>query len=102
MLWKPTMTNPTPQRSLGSRVKMMLGHTWLMLIALGCIAIGIGAIVYRVSTEPLWLQIAVGPEGSEDVKIVQALASQLGRDSASLRLKVNVTGGTEESAAAIE
>jgi TRAP-type uncharacterized transport system substrate-binding protein len=102
MLWKPTMTNPTPRRSLGSRLKMMLGHTWLMLIALGCIAIGIGAIVYRVSTEPLWLQIAVGPEGSEDVKIVQALASQLGRDSASLRLKVNVTGGTEESAAAIE
>ena len=52
---------------------------------------GVTAVVYRIANAPLTLQIAVGPENSDDVKVVQALASQLGRDFASVRLKPVIT-----------
>jgi TRAP-type uncharacterized transport system substrate-binding protein len=102
MLWKPTKADRSAPHPAGSRLKMMLGHTWLMVIALACIGLGIGAIVYRIANAPLTLQIAVGPKDSDDVKVVQAIASQLGRDFASVRLKVITTSGTEASAAALD
>ena len=96
------MSDRPISRPAGSRLKMMLGNTWLMVIALGCIALGVTAVSYKIANAPLVLQIAVGPENSDDVKVVQAIASQLGRDFASVRLKVITTSGTEASAALLD
>jgi TRAP-type uncharacterized transport system substrate-binding protein len=92
---------PLPRRA-PSRLKIMMSHTWLMLIAAGLACVGVGVIAYWIATQPLTLKIAVGPEGSEDLRIVQAIAAQLGRDRSSVLLSPVITGGSEDSAAAVE
>jgi TRAP-type uncharacterized transport system substrate-binding protein len=84
---------------LSSRLRMMLGHTWLLLTAAALVCLGVAAIAYMIANQPLTLTIAVGPESSEDVRIVRALSAQLGRDRSSIQLKPIITTGTEESAA---
>jgi TRAP-type uncharacterized transport system substrate-binding protein len=64
---------------------------------------GVIGIVYYFLSQPVHLKIAVGPTNSEDVRVVQAIAQQLARDHAKVRLKVLVKeGGTREARAAID
>ena len=69
----------------------------------------VGGLVFAValigllffSWRPATLRIAVGPPGSEDVKVVQEIAQAFARERHYVRLRVMVTAGAEESAAAI-
>jgi TRAP transporter TAXI family solute receptor len=53
------------------------------------------------SWRPATLRIAVGPPGSQDVKVIQEVAQAFTRERHYVRLKVQVTEGASESAAAI-
>jgi TRAP transporter TAXI family solute receptor len=75
--------------------------TFIVLVA--------GALVFAValigllffSWRPATLSIAVGPPGSEDVKVVQEIAQAFTRERHYVRLRVMITEGAAESAAAI-
>jgi TRAP transporter TAXI family solute receptor len=53
------------------------------------------------SWRPATLRIAVGPPGSEDVKVVQEIAQAFGRERHYVRLAVEVTENATASAAAV-
>ena len=96
------MTKRSVRSPTSARLKMMMGHTWLLLIAAALACVGVAAIAYKYATQPVTLTIAVGPEGSEDAKMIRAIAAQLGRDRSSVLLKPVIMSNTEESAAALD
>jgi TRAP transporter TAXI family solute receptor len=53
------------------------------------------------SWRPATLRIAVGPPGSDDVKVIQEIAQAFGRERHYVRLQVMVTSDATESATAI-
>jgi TRAP transporter TAXI family solute receptor len=73
------------------------------------IVLGVGGLVFVAaligllffSWRPATLRIAVGPPGSEDVKVVQEIAQAFTRERHYVRLRVMVTEGAAESAAAV-
>ena len=86
------------------RLRLMMQHTWLIVIALVLLCAGVGGAIYHVSPQPpTHLRMAVGPPSGEDTRVVQAIAAQFARDRANIRLNTNVVaGGTREAAAAID
>jgi TRAP-type uncharacterized transport system substrate-binding protein len=85
------------------RVKIMLRHTSLVILAVLLLCGGLATVAYHFANKPTELKIAVGPPNSEDARVVQALAAQFARDRTDIRLSVDVlTGGTPEAAAAID
>src|SRR4051812_38120320 len=84
------------------RARMMLRHTLLLCIAALLMCAGIAGIVYYFLSQPETLRFAVGPPSSEDTKVVQAIAGQLARDRANIRLRINVLAGPAAAAAAID
>ncbi|SDT34923.1 TAXI family TRAP transporter solute-binding subunit [Bradyrhizobium canariense] len=60
-------------------------------------AIGIALLVMRPTT----LRIAVGPSGSDDQTLIQALAQSFARDGNSIRLSLVTTAGPLDSIAAL-
>ena len=85
------------------RLRLMMRHTWLIALAIVLACAGIVGVVYYFLSLPAHLKIAVGPTNSEDVRVVQAIAQQLARDGAKVRLRVIVKeNGTREAKAAID
>ena len=66
----------------------------LMLFAA---AVGAALILLR----PVTLRIAVGPSGSSDMQLIQALAQHFSREGASVRLSMVQTAGTVDSIAVL-
>src|SRR3954465_9525601 len=60
-----------------------------------------GAGLYLV-LRPVTLRIAVGPPGSDDQKLIQALAQTFARDKSSVRLAPIATEGAAESIALLK
>jgi TRAP-type uncharacterized transport system substrate-binding protein len=93
----------TRPRGLPRRLRIMAGHTWLMMTAAILLCGGAGAVAYLLANQPTELTIAVGPPGSEDIRVVQLIAAQLARDQSNIRLQINVVaGGPPEAAKALE
>ena len=73
------------------------------------ITLSAGGLVFAValigllffSWRPATLRIAVGPPGSDDVKVIQEIAQAFGRERHYVRLQVMVTADAAESATAI-
>jgi TRAP-type uncharacterized transport system substrate-binding protein len=90
------------RRDTNKRLRMMLRQTWLLtlgvLLLLGSL---IGAGLY-VESQPTTLRIAVGPPSGEDAHLVQAIAQQLNRDRAGIRLKPVLKENATDSAAAVD
>ena len=84
------------------RVRIMMRHTRLLTIACILLAAGITGIAYFFLTQPQTLRIAVGPPTSEDVKVVQAISTELKSNRASVRLQPIVLAGVAAAAAAID
>jgi TRAP-type uncharacterized transport system substrate-binding protein len=92
----------TNRRETNKRLRMMLRQTWL--ITLGVLLLFgslIGAGLY-VESQPTTLRIAVGPANGEDAHLVQAIAQQLNRDRATIRLKPVLKDNASDSAAAVD
>ncbi len=74
---------------------------FVVLSAAGIVfAVGLAGYLF-FSWRPATLRIAVGPPGSEDVKVIQALAQAFTLERHYVRLRVVPTEGAAESAAAI-
>ena len=71
----------------------------LLILVAGILAFGAaaGAMVYVL--RPTTLKVAVGPAGSDDVKLIQAFAQTFARENSSIRLTPVVTAGATESIA---
>src|ERR1044071_6735302 len=86
-----------------SRIRIMLRHTSLVIVALLLLCGGLTAVAYHFANQPTELKIAVGPPNSEDARVVQALAAQFARDRTGVRLSIDLlAGGPPEAAAAID
>jgi TRAP transporter TAXI family solute receptor len=80
---------------------VMKRATFIVLFAGGLVfaAALIGLLFF--SWRPATLRIAVGPPGSEDVKVIQEIAQAFTRERHYVRLRVMVTADAAESAAVI-
>src|ERR1700712_2676972 len=93
--------SPAPRpRGLARRLKIMMQHTWLLIIAACLLGGGLAAIAYHISTEPTELTIAVGPPNSEDTRVVQSIAAQFAREQFNVRLQTKILDGGPPAAAA--
>ena len=105
-LSNPPVTPMSPDarpRGLSRRVRIMLRHTWLMIIAAALLCGGAGTVAYLLLNQPTELTIAVGPPNSEDTRVVQSIAAQLSREQANIRLQIKIVdGGPPDAAAAID
>jgi TRAP-type uncharacterized transport system substrate-binding protein len=96
------MSDDTFTEDLNRRLRLMLRHTWLLAIAGILLLVGVAAVAAYVATRPTTLKIAVGPPGSDDLRLVQAIAQHLARDGADIRLQIVGKDGSAESAAAVD
>jgi TRAP transporter TAXI family solute receptor len=71
----------------------------LLVLAAGILAFGVAAGGLYYVLRPVTLRIAVGPPGSDDQKLIGALAQTFTRDGSSVRLAPIVTEGATESIA---
>src|ERR1700681_3406384 len=72
---------------------------WLLVLAAGIFLFAAAAGGLYYALRPVTLRIAVGPPGSDDQKLVQALAQTFSRDASSVRLSPITTEGATESIA---
>jgi TRAP transporter TAXI family solute receptor len=71
----------------------------LLLLATGLLFFAAAAGASYFALRPVTLRIAVGPAGSDDQRLIQALAQALAREGSSVRLSLITTVGPVESAA---
>lgn len=94
-----------PRVPFGRRLRIMLSHTWLIVIAALLLVAGIGGMSYYFATLPVQLKIAVGPPGSEDERVVEEIALQMREDRPAfrgIRLTLLRKENTTETAKALE
>src|SRR5450759_5470329 len=73
----------------------------LLLLAAGLFLFGFAAGTLYYALRPVTLRIAVGPPGSDDQKLIQALAQTFAHDGSAVRLLPTTTDGAVESLAVI-
>src|SRR6201987_4786506 len=71
----------------------------LIVLALGFVVFGAAAAALFYILQPETLRIAVGPAGSDDHQVVQAMAEAFGEESRTVRLSPITTDGAAESLA---
>ena len=69
----------------------------LLVLAAGILAFGVAAGTLYYALRPVTLSIAVGPDGSEDHRLVVALAQTFAREASPVRLTPITTAGAAES-----
>lgn len=82
-----------------ARRRLRRRNSSLLILAVGILVFGLAAGVLIHALRPVTLTIAVGPTGSDDVKLVQAFAQAFAHDGSSVRLKPVTTQGSAESIA---
>src|SRR6266478_316164 len=71
----------------------------LLILAAGIFLFGVAAGTLYLVLRPVTLRIAVGPAGSDDQKLIQALAQTFARERSPVRLSLITTEGATESIA---
>src|SRR5471030_2045299 len=71
----------------------------LLVLAAGLLLFAAAAAGLYLALRPVTLRIAVGPPGSDDLKLIQALAQTFGHDKSPVRLSTIPTEGATESIA---
>jgi len=71
----------------------------LLVLLAGLLIFTVAASAAYYALRPVTLKIAVGPAGSGDQKLIQALAKTFARDRSAVRLSVVTTDGAAESVA---
>jgi TRAP transporter TAXI family solute receptor len=85
--------------SVPARKKRKRKNYSLLILAAGILLFGVAAATLYYALRPVTLRIAVGPPGSDDQKLVQALAQIFARDGSPVRLSPITTEGAAESIA---
>ncbi|MGY3443876.1 MULTISPECIES: TAXI family TRAP transporter solute-binding subunit [unclassified Bradyrhizobium] len=81
------------------RRRLRRRNSSLLILATGMLVFAIAAGTLYYALRPVTLSIAVGPTGSEDVKLVQGFAQAFAHGGSSVRLKPVTTQGAAESIA---
>jgi len=84
-----------------SRGRNRHGSSPFLALAAGLLLFAAAVGGAYIALRPTTLRIAVGPSGSNDLQLIQALAQNFAQDSASVRLSVVTTAGGIESIAAL-
>ncbi|MCC8977319.1 TAXI family TRAP transporter solute-binding subunit [Bradyrhizobium acaciae] len=71
----------------------------LIVLAVGFVAFGAAAAALYYALQPETLRIAVGPAGSDDLQVIQAMAEAFDEESRTVRLAPLTTAGAAESLA---
>src|SRR5436189_2397580 len=87
------------EHSAPSRPRRKRKNYSLLILAAGIFLFGAAAGGLYYVLRPVTLRIAVGPPGSDDQKLVQALAQTFARDGSPVRLSPITTEGATESIA---
>ncbi|MDB5580353.1 MAG: transporter substrate-binding protein [Bradyrhizobium sp.] len=74
----------------------------LPILAAGLLLFGAAVGVWHFAFKPVVLRVAVGPAGSEDHKLIQALGQAFAQDGSSVKIVLVPTEGSVESIAALE
>ncbi len=83
-------------------IRLGMGRRGLTMMA-GVLAIsGLVAAAFYYIGQPRTLRLAVGPLGSDDARMAAAFVQGLNRDKASVRLRLVLTEGSEDSAKRID
>jgi TRAP transporter TAXI family solute receptor len=87
----------TKDSSDAARRRRRRNNTLLLVLAVGILVFGAagGALYYVL--QPITLRIAVGPPGSDDHKVVQAMVAAFASESRSVRLLPIATDGAVEA-----
>jgi TRAP-type uncharacterized transport system substrate-binding protein len=96
------LTSDTARDGWGRRFRLMMQHTGLIVAAIALLCGGVAALAYHYSAQPTELKIAVGPQNSDDARIIQAFAAQFARDRLNIRLHVVAVPGPLEAANALD
>ncbi|CAI0347668.1 C4-dicarboxylate ABC transporter substrate-binding protein [Hyphomicrobiales bacterium] len=83
-------------------VRLGIGRRGLARLAILLAVSGLVAAVFYYVSQPRTLRLAVGPLGSEDARMAAAFVQGLNRDKASIRLRLVLTEGSEDSAKKID
>src|SRR5882724_43649 len=81
------------------RTRRMRKSYSLLILAAGIFLFGVAAGTLYLALRPVTLRIAVGPPGSDDQKLIQALAQTFTRDRSPVRLFPITTEGATEAIA---
>jgi TRAP transporter TAXI family solute receptor len=94
------MSSSNPSQPSGApRIRRKRKDYALLVLAAGIFLFGAAAGGLYYILRPVTLRIAVGPPGSEDQKLIQALAQAFARDGSPIRLSPITTEGAAESIA---
>src|ERR1700709_1678731 len=94
------MSDPT-EHSAPPRPRRKRKNYSLLILAAGIFLFGAAAGGLYYVLRPVTLQIAVGPPGSDDQKLVQLMAQTFARDGSAVRLPPVHPDGPAESIAAL-
>src|ERR1700751_154359 len=89
----------TNETSEADRRRRRRSNSLLLVLAVGFLVFGaaVGTLYYAL--RPAILRIAVGPAGSDDHKVIQAMAEAFASESRTVRLSPNTTDGAVEALA---
>jgi TRAP transporter TAXI family solute receptor len=74
-------------------------NSLLLVLAVGLLGFAVAAGALYYALRPVTLRIAVGPPGSDDHKLIQAMADTFARDRSHIRLSPITTEGATDSLA---
>src|SRR5258705_3608004 len=92
-------TEGTNETSDASRRHRRRRNSLLLALAVGFLVFGAAAGALYYALRPVTLRIAVGPPGSDDHKLIQAMAEAFASDSSAVRLSPITTDGAVEALA---
>ena len=90
--------DPNETRAVSGRQRKRR-NSLLLLLAAGLLGFGVAAGTLYYVLLPVTLRIAVGPPGSDDHKLIQAMAETFARDRSHIRLSPITTEGAVQSLA---
>lgn len=68
------------------------------LIAVLLLCVALGALAWQYAQRPTILRVAVGPIGSEDVRLIAGIAQYLAREKAAYRFRMVLAEGPQDAA----
>src|SRR5215471_6411230 len=87
------------ETSDAERRRRRRSNSLLLVLAVGFLVFGAAAGALFYALRPLTLRIAVGPPGSDDHKVIQAMADAFAGESRTIRLSPIATDGAVEALA---
>ena len=93
------MSGGTNETSDLSRRRRRRRNSLLLVLVVGFLGFGAAAGALYYALRPETLRIAVGPQGSDDHKVVEAMAETFARESRTVRLSPITTNGAVEALA---